>query len=248
MTKPSSTNSPKTCFSSACCILCKTMSWVYVQSTKYNVQRSNIRYFPRRGTVTGNTWYIVLCTWYRKIRRPSAGVPPLPIPNREVKPCSADGTGVTPGRVGRRHIITKPARKAGFWRFWVCVNGHQLYRPNTSHPDPPRSEPVCRGWPPPHFHVLKGGINGKPKISFGMLTFWVWFFLVFNLLVENQFFITLKWNLKRNIEIFFNSILISIYIIFFGDFQIFMKKYLIVAKIPHITVGMFFNGIFIIIS
>ncbi|MCH6201775.1 hypothetical protein MMU07_19500, partial [Aquiflexum sp. LQ15W] len=25
--------------------------------------------------------------------------------NREVKPCSADGTGVTPGRVGRRHII-----------------------------------------------------------------------------------------------------------------------------------------------
>ncbi len=40
-----------------------------------------------------------------RFRRPSAGVPPLPIPNREVKPCSADGTGVTPGRVGRRHII-----------------------------------------------------------------------------------------------------------------------------------------------
>ena len=42
---------------------------------------------------------------YLQFRRPSAGVPPLPIPNREVKPCSADGTGVTPGRVGRRHII-----------------------------------------------------------------------------------------------------------------------------------------------
>src|SRR5690606_40877736 len=38
----------------------------------------------------------------KDIGRPCAGDPPLPIPNREVKPCSADGTGVTPGRVGRR--------------------------------------------------------------------------------------------------------------------------------------------------
>jgi hypothetical protein len=53
------------------------------------------------------TVYRSLITAYLQIRRPSAGVPPLPIPNREVKPCSADGTGVTPGRVGRRHIITK---------------------------------------------------------------------------------------------------------------------------------------------
>ena len=28
--------------------------------------------------------------------------PPLPIPNREVKPNSADGTGIPTGRVGRR--------------------------------------------------------------------------------------------------------------------------------------------------
>ena len=34
----------------------------------------------------------------------SEGVPPLPIPNREVKPFSADGTAVTCGRVGRRHL------------------------------------------------------------------------------------------------------------------------------------------------
>ena len=31
----------------------------------------------------------------------SAGVPPVPIPNTAVKPCSADGTA-TSGRVGRR--------------------------------------------------------------------------------------------------------------------------------------------------
>jgi len=47
----------------------------------------------------------------------AGGIPfPLPIPNREVKPCSTDGTGVTPGRVGRRHIIIDPAPKdAGFF-------------------------------------------------------------------------------------------------------------------------------------
>src|SRR5690606_15379047 len=49
--------------------------------------------------------------------RPSAGAPPLPIPNREVKPCRADGTGVTPGRVGRRPIPYSPYafRRAGFF-------------------------------------------------------------------------------------------------------------------------------------
>ena len=33
----------------------------------------------------------------------SVGVPPLPIPNREVKPVRADGTASS-GRVGRRHF------------------------------------------------------------------------------------------------------------------------------------------------
>ncbi|RIW12022.1 hypothetical protein D0X99_19895, partial [Algoriphagus lacus] len=32
---------------------------------------------------------------------------------------SADGTGVTPGRVGRRHIIQNPAHKAGFFAFYT---------------------------------------------------------------------------------------------------------------------------------
>ncbi len=31
----------------------------------------------------------------------SRGVPPLPIPNREVKPAGADGTAMQCGRVGR---------------------------------------------------------------------------------------------------------------------------------------------------
>jgi hypothetical protein len=34
--------------------------------------------------------------------------PPLPIPNREVKPTRADGTAVTRGRVGRCQILKEP--------------------------------------------------------------------------------------------------------------------------------------------
>ena len=36
------------------------------------------------------------------------GVPPLPIPNREVKTASADGTAHCCGRVGRRHSLIPP--------------------------------------------------------------------------------------------------------------------------------------------
>ena len=36
-----------------------------------------------------------------------SGVPPLPIPNREVKPACADGTAMQCGRVGGRHLYKK---------------------------------------------------------------------------------------------------------------------------------------------
>ena len=35
----------------------------------------------------------------------SYGDPPLPIPHREVKPVSADGTAIPSGRVGSRHLL-----------------------------------------------------------------------------------------------------------------------------------------------
>ena len=36
-----------------------------------------------------------------------SGVPPLPIPNREVKPACADGTAMQCGRVGGRHFSSE---------------------------------------------------------------------------------------------------------------------------------------------
>ena len=41
----------------------------------------------------------------------SGGVPPLPIPNREVKPARADGTAPPGGRVGRRRPSGSPSEK-----------------------------------------------------------------------------------------------------------------------------------------
>ena len=41
----------------------------------------------------------------------SVGDPPLPIPNREVKPVSADGTANIRGRVGHRHFYKEDFKK-----------------------------------------------------------------------------------------------------------------------------------------
>ena len=44
------------------------------------------------------------------------GVPPLPIPNREVKPACADGTAMQCGRVGGRHFFFKEALSSTMMR------------------------------------------------------------------------------------------------------------------------------------
>ena len=43
----------------------------------------------------------------------SDGDPPLPIPNREVKPVSADGTAIPSGRVGSRQLSETFRRNSG---------------------------------------------------------------------------------------------------------------------------------------
>ena len=43
----------------------------------------------------------------------SSGDPPLPIPNREVKPANADGTAIPSGRVGSRRFSRVPSEKSG---------------------------------------------------------------------------------------------------------------------------------------
>ena len=49
----------------------------------------------------------------------SVGVPPLPIPNREVKPNSADGTAKICGRVGHRHFYRRRALAIAKARLFV---------------------------------------------------------------------------------------------------------------------------------
>ena len=51
----------------------------------------------------------------------SVGDPPLPIPNREVKPDSADGTANVCGRVGHRHFYKNPGTLKSPWIFLYSV-------------------------------------------------------------------------------------------------------------------------------
>ena len=84
MSKPSITNCPNTFFRkvhSFNCIFSSLSCFACVQ----------IRHTPLSGGYCG-------------------GVPPLPIPNREVKPTCADGTAMQCGRVGRRLLSVKSLR------------------------------------------------------------------------------------------------------------------------------------------
>ena len=49
------------------------------------------------------------------------GVPPLPIPNREVKPTCADGTAMQCGRVGSRLLLQSSALKTEMFSGLFCV-------------------------------------------------------------------------------------------------------------------------------
>ena len=51
------------------------------------------------------------------------GVPPLPIPNREVKPTSADGTAMQCGRVGNRLLLEESSetKVLGLF-FYLCFS------------------------------------------------------------------------------------------------------------------------------
>ena len=55
------------------------------------------------------------------------GVPPLPIPNREVKPTCADGTAMQCGRVGSRLLFSsKPQVSKDSWGFLLVVYLHRI--------------------------------------------------------------------------------------------------------------------------
>ena len=86
MSKPSGTNYPND-------FLYKTFSHPLSQWIPKTMYRSLSQ--VRFGTTVG--WRYI-----RDLGGNSSGVPPLPIPNREVKPVHADGTAVTCGRVGSR--------------------------------------------------------------------------------------------------------------------------------------------------
>ena len=74
----------------------------------------------------------------------SRGVPPLPIPNRAVKPARADGTDTPVGRVGRRRTSGSPGRlMMSGAPFFVCT-GHALAAPAGTPSASPAARPLCQ--------------------------------------------------------------------------------------------------------
>ena len=61
------------------------------------------------------------------------GVPPLPIPNREVKPTCADGTAMQCGRVGSRLLLQMTALKTEMSSglFLVCKELVSVFMENS---------------------------------------------------------------------------------------------------------------------
>ena len=58
----------------------------------------------------------------------SVGDPPLPIPKREVKPVSADGTAKICGRVGHRHFYKKQEFKRLLLSFYTGIDNLLSWR------------------------------------------------------------------------------------------------------------------------
>ena len=102
MSKPSITNCPNTFFMKVHSFSC----WLSIKS---------------RGTVV--LYYQIQFACVQIRHNPLSGgycgeVPPLPIPNREVKLTCADGTAMQCGRVGSRLLLSKASDFERFLRFF----------------------------------------------------------------------------------------------------------------------------------
>ena len=64
----------------------------------------------------------LLCIEKEILGDDSGGVPPLPIPNREVKPVCADGTAIQCGRVGNRQFFTSEIIRNNGFAFLFFIN------------------------------------------------------------------------------------------------------------------------------
>ena len=84
------------------------MSNLYVSKSEFDIPHStfNIEFFAPHKTLGG------YC----------GGVPPLPIPNREVKPACADGTAMQCGRVGGCLLYFGSSRSNDFGDLFLFIH------------------------------------------------------------------------------------------------------------------------------
>ena len=105
----------------------------------------------------------------------SGGVPPLPIPNREVKPAIADGTAPPGGRVGSCRFSEVPIEVTFSRDFFFCARGGAC----------PKSTPSVSSTPARMAQkadcTLRSGLFGQPvggvTVDAGGVLYW-WCFLL----------------------------------------------------------------------
>ena len=119
MSKPSITNCPNTFFKKVHSFNCmNSLNGAESCNSTINIQQS-----------TFNITYTFACVQIR--HTPLSGgycgeVPPLPIPNREVKLTCADGTAMQCGRVGSRLLLSRASDFERFLRLF-CFS-HRFHR------------------------------------------------------------------------------------------------------------------------
>ena len=88
----------------------------------------------------------------------SSEVPPLPIPNREVKLTNADGTAYLGGRVGSR--LFKEQAKDGLLLFFFVIAPHLLHKTISEHRAVPTYYPYAHCFA---MHKICGTLTQKSR-------------------------------------------------------------------------------------
>ena len=108
-------------FSTDLYVLCDIKAQIYTFSI-YSITVSVI-VVNDWNVITLKELFFVQGLWLSNIKAiDSVGDPPLPIPNREVKPNSADGTAKICGRVGHRHFYLETLDESSGFLFFSIIS------------------------------------------------------------------------------------------------------------------------------
>ena len=97
------------------------------------------------------------------------GVPPLPIPNREVKPTSADGTAMQCGRVGNRLLYLRVLRRKSRDSLFLVSSKKLFKNPSPTLAPPLSNSPKSPWFSETLFYLFPLPPSGRETLGNGFL-------------------------------------------------------------------------------